>query len=250
MRAGFLPGWLHRGGAASWRPRSISLGQAHSSPPSTSASRRARSPSARERSEPPGALPSLGRTAGGGGPRKDSRFPSSSPSPWERRASRGGTKAKPSGEGGPRCRGRRAVGRGPAGPGSPFCSLAGHFPRGSRGCRSGCGAAAGWAPSAAREVRAKYSPSRSSLGRGWSWSLLRGWGLALTGQGAAWVGDRRRAQSELRVPQHTATGGAPGRGVGRSGVRVGIPRARGAVCSENMLRYPSCWLHCQRLGIA
>lgn len=159
--------------------------------------------------------------------------------PWERRASRGGTKAKPSGEGGPRCRGRRAVGRGAAGSRSPFCSLAGHFPRGSRGCRSGCGAAAGWGPSAAREVRAKYSPPRSSLGRGWSWSLLRGWGLALTGLGPAWVGGRRRAQCELQVPQHTATGGAPGRGVERSGVRVGIPRARGAVCSGKPATLPS-----------
>lgn len=143
------------------------------------------------------------------------------------------------------------MGRGPAGAASPFSCLARRVRRSSRGwTRDGC-AASGGAPPAAPEVGDKYSPQGSSREGGWSLSLPRGWGLALAGQGLAWVGGWRRAQFELQSQQHSGNQRGTETGRGEERRADGRPAGRGSV---SLLQKTSTTeparLQCQRLGIA
>lgn len=121
------------------------------------------------------------------------------PHPGERRDPGDGTKAKPGRGGGPRCRERRAVGRGTPGAASPFCGGAQPVTRGPRGRRTGGRTAPGGAPPAAPEVRDKYPPGPSQ-GRG---GVILGPAARLgtcPGRTATCVGGgggSRRAQFEL-----------------------------------------------------
>lgn len=96
----------------------------------------ARSPSGKERSQQPGTLPSPRRTTASGGHLWRLEIPEGLPPPLTH--SLPGGKARPSLGGGPRCRGRRALGRGPSAPRihfaavptlSAWCPRLEHWPR-------------------------------------------------------------------------------------------------------------------------
>lgn len=165
------------------------------------------------------------------------------PHPGERRDPGDGTKAKPGRGGGPRCRERRAVGRGTPGAASPFCGGAQPVTRGPRGRRTGGRTAPGGAPPAAPEVRDKYPPGPSQ-GRG---GVILGPAARLgtcPGRTATCVGGGV-VPGELNlssIPSCSAeTSWALEQGVRWSGVQGASAGPVQRVCApENLLRYGLC----------